>query len=78
MVIPPAKTGKDKTNKSAVITIDQTNKVILSKLISTPRLFQQVVIKFTLLRILLTPAICKLKMTESTLFPMCPSLLSGG
>jgi len=31
MVIAPAKTGRDKSNKIAVIKIDQTNKGILSK-----------------------------------------------
>lgn len=57
IVIPPARTGRDKTSSKPVIIIDQVNRVILSNLTSTPRLFHIVDIKLRLLRILEAPAI---------------------
>jgi len=56
MVIPPARTGRDKTKSNPVIIIDQVKSVILSKLTSTPRLFHIVDMKLRLLRILEAPA----------------------
>jgi hypothetical protein len=47
MVIAPAKTGKDKSKRIAVITIDQTNRGIRSKVIPLDRMLITVVIKFT-------------------------------
>jgi hypothetical protein len=57
IVIPPARTGRDKTSSNPVIIMDQVNKVILSKLTSTPRLFHIVDMKLRLLRMLEAPAI---------------------
>lgn len=68
--MPPAKTGRERTNKKAVTTIDQVKREILSKLISTLRNLQKVAIKLTLLKIEPIPAICKLKMLKSILFPL--------
>ena len=77
--MPPARTGRDNTNSSPVIIIDHVNRVILSKLTSTPRLFHIVDIKLRLLRILEAPAIWREKITKSTLLPLCPKEdLNGG
>lgn len=46
IVIAPAKTGKDKSNKKAVTKTDQTNKGILCIVIPGPRILKIVVIKF--------------------------------
>jgi len=56
MVIAPARTGKDKSSKSAVIATDQTNKGIRSKVIPVDRILITVVIKFTAPRIEEIPA----------------------
>jgi hypothetical protein len=58
--------------------MDQVNREILSKLISTLRKLQKVAIKLTLLKIEPIPAICRLKMLKSILFPLCPRLLLRG
>ena len=79
IVIPPAKTGKDNTNKKPAIKILQTNRGIFSKDTSPLRAFHIVHIKFRLLRMDLTPARCNLKIAKSTAPPPCPKiLLSGG
>jgi hypothetical protein len=65
-VIPPANTGNLNTNKKAVTTAAQTNKVIYSNLITYLIFpFKQVVIKLILPKIEDTPAICKLKIAKS-------------
>jgi hypothetical protein len=56
IVIAPAKTGRDKRSKIAVITTDQTNKGIRSKVIPSDRILITVVIKFTAPRIEEIPA----------------------
>lgn len=66
MVIAPAKTGKDRSNKIAVITTDQTNKGIRSKVIPFERILITVVIKFTAPKIEEIPAKCKEKIAKST------------
>jgi hypothetical protein len=43
----PAKTGKDKRRRIAVITTDQTNRGIRSRVIPLDRMLITVVIKFT-------------------------------
>jgi len=78
IVIPPAKTGRERTNRRPVTTIVQTKRVILSNLTSAPRLFHIVLIKFNLLKILLAPAMWRLKITKSTLLPLWPNLLLKG
>lgn len=57
MVIAPAKTGRDKRSKIAVISTDHTNKGIFSSFIDNDRMLIIVVIKFTAPKIEETPAI---------------------
>ncbi|CAO1297239.1 unnamed protein product, partial (mitochondrion) [Diamesa hyperborea] len=65
----PAKTGNDKSNKTAVITTDQTNKGIRSKVIPLERMLITVVMKFTAPKMEEIPAKCKEKMAKSTEAP---------
>lgn len=69
MVIAPAKTGKDNSNKTAVISTDHANKGIRSKSIPKTRKLLKVLIKFTAPRIDLTPAKCSEKIAKSTDLP---------
>jgi len=78
IVIPPAKTGKDKININPATKIHQTKSGIFSIEISLPRVFHIVHIKFRLLKIDLTPARCKLKIAKSTAPPLCPRILLRG
>jgi len=66
IVIAPARTGKDKSKRTAVIKTDQTNKGILSNLIKRERIFKIVVIKLIAPRMEDTPAKCNLKIAKST------------
>ena len=66
IVLAPANTGRDKSNKIAVITTDQTNKGIRSKVIPFERILITVVIKFTAPKIEEIPAKCREKMAKST------------
>jgi hypothetical protein len=61
MVIAPAKTGKDKSSKIAVISTAQANKGIRSKNIPKVRILPRVLIKLTAPKIEETPAKCKEK-----------------
>lgn len=78
MVIAPAKTGKDNTNKKTVTKTDQTKRFMCSKEIDLLRIFLTVHIKLIPPKIELTPAKCKLKITKSTQDPGCPKVLKGG
>ena len=69
MVIAPAKTGRDKSNRTAVINTAQANKGIWSITIPKTRKLPRVEIKFTAPRIDLTPAKCKEKIAKSTDLP---------
>lgn len=51
MVIPPARTGRERRSKIEVILTDQTNKGTRSKRIPFHRILRTVVIKFNDLRI---------------------------
>jgi hypothetical protein len=66
MVIAPAKTGNDNNNKTAVITTDQTNRGIRSRVMPGLRILTTVVIKLTAPKIEETPAKCKEKIAKST------------
>jgi hypothetical protein len=66
IVIAPAKTGKERSKRKAVISTDHTNKGIRCKLIPGPRMLKIVVMKFTAPRIELIPERCKLKIARST------------
>lgn len=65
IVIAPARTGKDKSNKITVNKIDQTKRDILSTVFKE-RIFIIVVIKLIAPRIDETPATCKEKIAKST------------
>jgi len=69
IVIAPARTGNDKRRRIAVITTDQTNKGIRSKVIPVARILITVVIKFTAPRIEEIPAKCREKIARSTEAP---------
>jgi len=56
IVIAPARTGRDSSNKIAVKKTDQTNKGVRSQVIPTDRMLIIVVIKFTAPRIEDAPA----------------------
>jgi hypothetical protein len=69
MVMAPAKTGRDKSKRMAVINTDQTNRGIRSKVIPSGRILITVVIKFTAPKIEEIPARCKEKIAKSTEAP---------
>ena len=69
IVIAPASTGKDKSKSRAVITTDQTNKGIRSKVIPVDRILITVVIKFTAPKIEEIPAKWREKIAKSTEAP---------
>jgi len=69
MVMAPAKTGRDKSKRMAVINTDQTNKGIRSNVIPPERILITVVIKFTAPKIEEIPARCKEKIAKSTEAP---------
>jgi len=72
MVIAPASTGRDKSNKMAVIKTAQINKGIWIIFIEFLRILIVVVIKLIAPKIEDTPARCKEKMAKSTAAPLCP------
>jgi len=79
IVIQPANTGNDNSNKKAVINIDQTNKGILCIYIPLALILKIVHIKFIAPNIEDTPAKCKLNIARSTAAPECDKIsLNGG
>ena len=72
IVMAPANTGNDNTNKKTVTRIDQTKSGILCKVISGVLILNIVVIKFIAPKIEEAPAKCKLKIAISTAGPECP------
>jgi len=78
IVIAPAKTGNVKTNKKTVTKMDQINNLILSNDKDLLRKFLTVHMKLIPPAIELIPAQCRLKITKSTLLPICPAVLNGG
>lgn len=70
IVIAPAKTGRDRRSKIAVIITAQINRVILSRFIPDGRIFKIVEIKFTAPKIDDIPARCSLKIAISTDAPL--------
>jgi hypothetical protein len=69
IVMAPASTGRDKSNKIAVMITDQTNSGIRSIVIPADRILIVVVIKFTAPKMEETPARCSEKMAKSTEAP---------
>lgn len=72
IVIAPAKTGKESSNKKAVTRTDQTNNLSRSKVIAGDRILKIVVIKLIAPRREDIPARCKEKIAKSTEQPPCP------
>lgn len=66
IVMPPARTGKDKSNKTAVINIDQTNKGNKNIFKPRQRILDIVTIKLIAPIIEEAPAMCKAKIAKST------------
>ena len=66
IVMAPAKTGRDKRSKIAVINTAHGNKGIRSINIPNARKFKTVLIKFTAPRSEETPAMWSLKIVKST------------
>jgi len=78
IVIAAAKTGKDNSNKNAVIKTDHTNKGTKRIFIPGTRIFKIVTIKFIAPNKEDNPAKCKLKIAKSTEPPECASILDKG
>jgi len=68
-VMAPAKTGRDKRSRTAVINTDHTNKGMESKVIEEERIFRIVVIKLIAPKSDDIPAKCRLKIPKSTATP---------
>lgn len=77
-MIAPANTGRDRRSSTAVITTDQTNNGIRSKVIPGVRILITVVIKFTAPRIEDTPAKWREKIERSTEAPAWAMALERG
>ena len=79
MVTAPAKTGRDRSKRIAVISTDQAKRGIFSKVMPSGRKFPRVEIKFTAPKREEIPAKCKEKIAKSTDMPPCAIfLLKGG
>ena len=79
IVIAPAKTGRERSSKNAVIRTDHTNSLKRSNLIPGERILKIVVMKLTAPKIDDIPARCKEKMAKSTDAPPWPmGPLKGG
>jgi hypothetical protein len=70
IVIPPAKTGNDNNNKTAVITTAHPNNINLCNLIPGLLILNVVVIKFIAPKRELTPDKCNPNIAKSTLGPL--------
>jgi len=70
MVIAPAKTGKERRSKIAVINTDHTKSGICSIFIWGARMLKIVEIKLIAPRMEEIPAICKEKIVRSTAGPL--------
>jgi hypothetical protein len=70
IVIPPAKTGNDNNNKTAVITTAQANNINLCNLIPGLLILNVVVMKFIAPSRELIPERCNPKIAKSTLGPL--------
>ena len=78
IVIPPANTGNDNNNKTAVIKTAHTNKGNLCIVNPGTLILIIVVIKFTAPNNEEIPAKCKLKIAKSTEPPECASIPDKG
>jgi hypothetical protein len=71
MVIPPARTGSDNSNNTAVTNIAHPNNGTLCKTCPGSRIFIIVVMKFIAPNIEEIPAKCSEKIAKSTDPPLC-------
>jgi len=79
IVIAPARTGKERRSKNAVIRMLHTNRGIVCRDIPGARMLKMVTIKLIAPRIEDMPARCRLKIPKSTAAPECASMpLRGG
>jgi hypothetical protein len=69
-VIPPANTGKESNNNTAVTTTAHPNRANLCNLIPGALMFKIVVMKFIAPSKLLIPERCKANIARSTLGPL--------
>lgn len=74
----PARTGRDRSNRTTVIVTAHTNRGIRSKRSPCHRILITVVIKFTAPRIDEAPARCREKMAKSTDGPAWARFLANG
>jgi hypothetical protein len=70
IVIPPAKTGRDNNNKTAVITTAHANNINLCNLIPGLLILNVVVMKFIAPNSELIPDKCNPNIAKSTLGPL--------
>jgi len=78
IVIAPAKTGSDNSNKKAVIKTAQTNNGVLWAVIPGALILSIVTIKLMAPRIEDTPAKCRLNIAKSTELPECACIPDNG
>lgn len=78
IVMAPANTGSEITNRTVVSSTLQIKRGKRSKDIKEFRIFMIVEMKLIEPRIDLAPAKCKEKIAKSTANPLCPSLLAKG
>jgi len=78
MVIPPANTGRESNNKTAVTKIAQPNNGILCNTCPGILIFIIVVMKLTAPNIEEIPAKCKLNIARSTEPPECACAPANG
>lgn len=78
IVIAPARTGRDSSNRTTVITTAHTKRGIRSNRIPCHRILITVVMKFTAPRIEDAPARCREKIARSTDGPACAMFLASG
>jgi len=77
-VIAPARTGKERRRRKAVIRTDQTKRGMLCRAIPSARILKMVTIKFIAPRIEDIPAKWRLKIPKSTAGPECASMPASG
>jgi len=78
MVIAPARTGSERSNRIIVNRIDQINNGIRSNSMPLDRIFIIVEIKLIALKIDDISARCREKIAKSTDGPLCAMLLAKG
>ena len=73
MVMAPASTGNESSNRKVVTRIDHTNSGILCRVMPGARMLKMVVMKLIAPRIDDAPARCRLKIAMSTAGPEWPA-----